>query len=441
MPQAAPRKRRTFTLLLLVVSVAATTFFLGFLSGIEFLAPESGLRTLAVDFGWIEEKPAEVVEYTAAGRRQAEAREEAEARREATASLPYAERSYDPDSNLRGVILHDEALSQPGLNFYSSVDLPAAFLVDMDGRPVYQWRGRGGPWQHVTLLPNGHVVGIVFHEEVFEVDENSEVVWRHEMPAHHDLWIAEDGRRYVITGKVEVIPDFHPELEIFNDYITVFSPEGEWLEEFSVYELVANSDFAFLLPRVDRLAPRYESLQFEAAADIFHTNHVEGFDSSIRHEFPWFREGFLLLSISHLNAVAVADLEQRKLVWMWGPPHLVQQHHPTVLDSGNLLIFNNGLRRSEVIELDPATRELVWSYRDEEFFTVSRGSNFRLANGNTLITESDSGYAFEVTPEGEKVWVFANPSVEGDERAAIWRMVRVDPEELPFLDEVTLRTE
>jgi hypothetical protein len=58
-----------------------------------------------------------------------------------------------------------------------------------------------------------------------------------------------------------------------------------------------------------------------------------------------------------------------------------------------------------------------------------------LANGNTLITESDTGYVLEVTPRRKIVWKFANPVVNRKkEREAIWRMTRVDPETLSFLD-------
>ena len=78
----------------------------------------------------------------------------------------------------------------------------------------------------------------------------------------------------------------------------------------------------------------------------------------------------------------------------------------------------------------------MWRYApDAGFFSRTRGSVQRLANGNTLVTESDRGYAFEVTPGGEVVWRFANPDVSEDGmRAPIWRMTRYDPDALGFLD-------
>jgi len=51
---------------------------------------------------------------------------------------------------------------------------------------------------------------------------------------------------------------------------------------------------------------------------------------------------------------------------------------------------------SSFIEFDPLTMEIIWEYRGEEkdeFFSLASGSNQRLPNGNTLITESDQGRA------------------------------------------------
>jgi hypothetical protein len=58
-----------------------------------------------------------------------------------------------------------------------------------------------------------------------------------------------------------------------------------------------------------------------------------------------------------------------------------------------------------------------------------RGGAQRLPNGNTLITESDKGRAFEVTREGEIVWDFYNPDTGSEGRTGIiYRFFRItDP--------------
>jgi hypothetical protein len=101
-----------------------------------------------------------------------------------------------------------------------------------------------------------------------------------------------------------------------------------------------------------------------------------------------------------------------------------------------MLIFDNGLSRSRVIEIEPRSGRIVWSYAPRSgFFSEYRGSNQRLPNGNTLITESDTGYVLEVTREGRVVWKFANPLVNSEqEREIIWRMTRIDPKSLDFVE-------
>ncbi len=101
-----------------------------------------------------------------------------------------------------------------------------------------------------------------------------------------------------------------------------------------------------------------------------------------------------------------------------------------MLEDGHILLFDNGLGRgwSRAVEMDPVSGKITWEYRaspPESFYTASKGSVQRLANGNTLLAESDKGVAFEVTTAGEVVWRFICPhKVERGERAAIVRMVR-----------------
>ena len=82
------------------------------------------------------------------------------------------------------------------------------------------------------------------------------------------------------------------------------------------------------------------------------------------------------------------------------------------------------------------TFEVTWRYAPKRgFLSRYRGSAQRLPNGNTLITESDRGYVFEVSPDHDIVWRFANPDVQTDNmRVAIWRMTRYSRDELDFLD-------
>jgi hypothetical protein len=62
------------------------------------------------------------------------------------------------------------------------------------------------------------------------------------------------------------------------------------------------------------------------------------------------------------------------------------------------------------------------------FYTELCGASQRLPGGNTLITESEAGRAFEVTPDGTMAWEFVSPhraGAHGEFVATLLDVVRV----------------
>jgi hypothetical protein len=113
------------------------------------------------------------------------------------------------------------------------------------------------------------------------------------------------------------------------------------------------------------------------------------------------------------------------------------------LANGNILILDNGVHRlddplpfSRVIEVNPASNEIVWTYQDNpvsNFFTPRMGNAQRLPNGNTLINEASFGRFFEVTAQGETVWEYVNPYFGGAAHAQtniVFGAYRYTPEEI-----------
>jgi uncharacterized protein (UPF0248 family) len=130
-------------------------------------------------------------------------------------------------------------------------------------------------------------------------------------------------------------------------------------------------------------------------------------------------DGDILASYRPTSTVIRISRKTGKILWKLGPPTVAGQHAPTLLENGNILIFDNGVHRlddsvpfSRAIEINPATNEIVWKYQDQptwNFFSPRMGNAQRLPNGNTLITESSFGRFFEVTKEGEIVWEYVTP--------------------------------
>ena len=134
------------------------------------------------------------------------------------------------------------------------------------------------------------------------------------------------------------------------------------------------------------------------------------------------------------------------LLYRWGNPFTYQQGDPKadrqlfkqhdvqwieagLPGAGNILLFNNRHRGtgeeeySSVMELKLPLRsdgsydwereaEVVWSYAADGFYSRFISGAQRLPNGNTLITEGESGRLIEVRSDGEVVWEFVNPISE-----------------------------
>jgi hypothetical protein len=138
------------------------------------------------------------------------------------------------------------------------------------------------------------------------------------------------------------------------------------------------------------------------------------------------------------------------LIYRWGNPDaynsgdtadqmLFYPHDAQWIDSGlpgegHILIFNNGLNRTEQLSyssvdeielpiekhgdyiLNPngnyGPDQLAWSYQAEDpkdFYSRFISSAQRLPNGNTLICSGKGGNLFEITRAGQMVWQYINP--------------------------------
>ena len=319
------------------------------------------------------------------------------------------------------VVRYDRERAQPGLNLYVSGHAPEAVLIDMDGRPLHRWAlgfealwagvptGEAGPgaqyWRRAHPLPDGGLIVIQSGVGIAHLDRDSRVVWRRANGAHHDLDVRPDGTIYTLTRRACVDPRVHPSEPILEDFVVVLGPDGELRTELSLIDAL---DAGGHFERAFRLR----------SGDVLHTNSIELLGAAAS-AVPGLRAGHVLISMRENDLVAAVDLEAGRVVWVL-EGSFRGQHDPQLLDDGSLLLFDNeGLgQRSRILALDPATGERLWSYGRSEatrFHSATCGAVQRLPNGNTLITESDRGRAFEIDADKRLVWEFVNPNRAGDE--------------------------
>lgn len=349
-------------------------------------------------------------------------------------ALGYVETRPTANPETRGVTARTG--DARGFNVYSSRDRASAVIADMDGTIVHRWRASEEErtkrtWMHVEPLPTGELFVITRDRDLTKYDFDSNIVWRRRLRAHHDLAVHEDGRLFVLVRSTREHPFRGGEVPILADAIAVLSPEGEPLETIDLLPLLHESISTHRLSRVQAAlaegTPAARLVRPGGVGDVLHTNSIEFLDRDIPGVAP---AGSVLLSFRATSRVMILSAALDEVLWTYGAGELEQQHNATQLANGNLLIFDNGIRRrqSRVIELDAATKEIVWEYTDEELFSRIRGGAQRLPNGNVLITESEDGHALEVTRGGEIVWEYWNPDVRrgggGSQRAVFYRLNR-----------------
>ncbi len=356
-------------------------------------------------------------------------------------ALPYlAFVEDDPNPEKKGVTLYNKEKAYEGANLYISSATRSANLVDMDGKILHTWlfeTNISQPWVHTPEIDEqGNIIVFLGSLGLAKIDWDSNIIWtinvsdnpylsKRGKQYHHDIQIAENGDIYVLARNRRHINYSSQKMAINDGGIVILTSEGEPKDFISFYDL-----FGDMIPksRLDGMLGKIRkgiSLTSDDI-DVFHVNTIE----EIPFDIGVGKKGDLLFCVRNLNLIGIYDIEKEELIWSWAPDGLELPHHPTVLENGNILIFDNGVYRnySRVLELNPVTKEVVWEYKadpHESFFTLTRGGNQRLPNGNTLITESGNGHVFEVTREGEIVWEFWNPDFDRrGRRKAIYRMMR-----------------
>ncbi len=345
----------------------------------------------------------------------------------ALSALGYVDWDDNADVSLSGVTLHDRERSWPGYDIYTN-DQDEAYLISTSGERLHTWRVPGATHLELfELYEDGSIAGESEKEGLARVDWDSKPIWRAQVHIHHDVRRLPSGS-FLVIAKEQPRP-YKGRIVQF-DQIVEISAEGKQRKLWSTFEHLEELRRIHPPSPLDR-APK-KGTPDKLWLDYYHMNCVEPLPpTELGENDERFRAGNLLICLPRVNLIAILDRDSFDVVWSWGPKHLEFAHTPTLLENGNILVFDNGQRRgdSRVLELDPRTKEIVWSYTDPEkggFYSEWRGSNQRLPNGNTLICESERGYVFEVTPDGEKVWEFWNPDLVDGSRRRIYRYARLE---------------
>jgi hypothetical protein len=358
------------------------------------------------------------------------------------------------------------------------------YLINIDGEIVHSWQSKYIQGLAVYLLDNGNLIrnclpginptfvagGITGRIEIFNWYE--ELFWEFEYFTdrhclHHDFEVLPNGNILMIAWEYktrdEAIaagrdPDKIQSKAIWPDHIIEVEPTGEnsgnivW--EWHVWDhLIQDFDSSKNNYGSVKDHPELIDINFGGSqADWLHTNSIdynEDFDQIILSAHSFNEIWVIDHSTTTEEAAGHTGGKSGKggdILYRWGNPlayragsvdnqTLFGQHDAQWIDlgcpgEGNILVFNNGLKRpgldySSVDEIIPPVdeegnyyyesgspygpEEPIWSYDDQtNFFSGRRSGAQRLTNGNTLICNGDNGVFFELTPHKQKIWEYIN---------------------------------
>jgi hypothetical protein len=261
------------------------------------------------------------------------------------------------------------------------------------------------------------------------VDWHGNIVWEYRDPNHHH-----DARRTPSGGAIYLAVEQVPEAVAVRVQggVPGSAPHGMWAD---------------VLIEIDAAGERlwewhaYEHLDVETNILTFNDHRDEWSHANTVVPLPGER---VLVSFRNLSTVAIIDKRTGAFIWKLGYELLAQQHDPSVLPNGNILLFDNGAHRrnqpmpaSRVLEIDSTSKAIVWEYHDTppyNFFSPYISGARRLPNGNTLITEGNFGRMFQVTPDKQVVWEYINPHFpagpDGVPVNAVFRATHYLPEDI-----------
>lgn len=319
----------------------------------------------------------------------------------------------------------------------------SVYLLDLTGRAVHDWKTtrqvlsaqmkKNGnllvamePSQLSNQFPGGGNTGVLE-----EVDWNGKIVWRHiDEAMHHDFAQLPNGNiayaRWEVTPPAVAkrvqggIPGTELNGQMWSDEIVEVDRDGKIVWSWHAYEhLHPEND----IPRPQELRRGWYASVIDPALTRAGWTYVNGIQH-VPHN-PLDGEEAYLASMRSLDTIMLIRKRDGEIIWQSQKDLLNTQHDPNMLPNGNIVAFDNGFARlpipiprygSRVIEVNPKTDEVVWTFDGGKgvmdkltFFGPLVGGSQPLPNGNILITDGPRGHIFEVTKQGEVVWDMVSP--------------------------------
>ena len=277
----------------------------------------------------------------------------------------------------------------------------------------------------------------------------------------------EGGNTLVLTHTNHIRPKVAPTATLEDDRIIEVSWEGkivwEWIASDHIDEFHFDEDARKAIASTPAGPGGFDWMHVNSATYLGPNHWYDQGDKR-------FAPNNVIISSRQASFLAIIARDG-SIVWQLGPDfgaspelrairQIIGQHNAHFIPkglpgAGNVLVFDNGgasgygrpspvalngqnifaRPTSRVLEIDPVSLKLVWSYTSPTFFATNISGAQRLPNGNTLVTEGPDGRLFEVTKESAIVWEYVFPMFTTGARPSnsVYRAYRLPYEWIPQL--------
>lgn len=308
-------------------------------------------------------------------------------------------------------------------------------LIDQNSKILHKWQIDA---ERARLLPNGNILVIMgskwgekkepwmtYKDTLLELNPDNHVIWEYQATddLHHDFNILPNNNLLLLKKEILSQSLRKPEYQDNNRWDSIRSD--------TIFEINRNKEVLWewqsskhldintcgRRPCIFHKKDKSERKNIRPQ-DWTHLN-----TANFLPENKWYQQGHSEFKPGNIITIPrnfweaiIIDKASGKVVWRYGEDstgglifgHEAQMITAELPGAGNVLIFDNGGKQRQysiIKEINPITKEIVWSYSDpKNFFSPSGGSMQRLENGNTFISGDNGGNIFEVTATGEIVW-------------------------------------
>lgn len=343
-------------------------------------------------------------------------------------------------------------------------------LIDMNGKVVHKWMNVEG--QPAKVLPGGNLLATLVHYDpadwlsrksegftVAELDWDGNVIWSFDRYEQRKP----TAEMVKVTGDTYWSSNAHHDIQREGNPVGYDVPGMSYVKDgktlIAGFKTIDGRDTATLYI-VDRAGNIVWEWNYRDHEEEYKARGIADFQNTASWVGPnkWYESDPVRYAAFHPDniitddgqeVIYIIDHKTGGVAWQCGPDypddsplrlmgmHLPEggfkglpaggmMHHAHIIPKGlpgegNVIVFNNGLPFSQVLEFNPITLEKVWEYSGlaegyapnhslaHSFFSATISGVQRLPNGNTLICEGNDGRIFEVTPDLEIVWEYIVP--------------------------------